>query len=82
MNSECDNTMVAELIDNVYLRYRRNKTHGNTTKQVEHQSRGFNNGALTNQKQHSIKYKKSTGRWNLHMIFKLEKHDKYRCNIT
>jgi hypothetical protein len=36
------------LIDNVYLRYRRNKTHGNTTKQVEHQSRGFNNGAFTN----------------------------------
>ena len=48
MNSECDSTMVAELIYNVYLRYRRNKTHGNTTKQVEQQSRGFNNGAFTN----------------------------------
>ena len=40
MNSESDNAMpykttVAELIDNVYLRSRRNKTHKNTTKQGE-----------------------------------------------
>lgn len=53
MSSEGDNTMpyktkVAELIDNVYFRYRRNKTHGNTTKQGEQKSRGFRNGVFTN----------------------------------
>jgi hypothetical protein len=53
MNSEGDNAMpckttVAELIDNVYLRSRRNKTHINTTKQGEQKSRGFSNGAFTN----------------------------------
>ena len=53
MNSEGDNAMpckttVAELIDNVYLRSRRNKTHINTTKQGEQKSRGFSYGAFTN----------------------------------
>ena len=53
MNSEGDNAMpykrkVAELIYIVYFRYRRNKTHGNTTKQGEQKSRGFSNGAFTN----------------------------------
>ena len=53
MNSAGENAMpckitVAELIVKVYFRYRRNKTHGNTTKQGEQKSRGFSNGAFTN----------------------------------
>jgi len=46
MNSAGDNAMpckitVAELIDKVYFRYRRNKTHGNTTKQGEQKSPSY-----------------------------------------
>ena len=53
MNSEGDyvlscNTSLAELIDNVYFRYRRQNRDGTTTKQGGQRSRVFNNGAFTN----------------------------------
>jgi hypothetical protein len=41
-------TSVAELIDDVYFRYRRQKRDGTTTKQGGQRSRVFNNGAFTN----------------------------------
>jgi hypothetical protein len=41
-------TTVAELIDLVYFRYRRHNTDGNTKKHSGQRSRGFNNGAFTN----------------------------------
>ena len=54
MNSEGDyvlscKTSVAELIDDVYFRYRRQKRDGTTTKQGGQRSREFNNGAFNNE---------------------------------
>jgi hypothetical protein len=53
MSSEGDNVLtckpnVAELLDHVYFRYRRNKKDGNTKKQGGNKSTGFNNNAFTN----------------------------------
>ena len=42
-------TSLAELIDNVYFRYRRQKRDGTTMKPGGQRSRVFNNGAFTNE---------------------------------